>query len=105
VLGRNVVVFGVKIDSSEVTPGIPRAFMLCFTKLRVSIQSGPIPMEEQVTHAKVTFAAPAGTSAFSIALLKSSFTAGARSSGLRSQAVVLMANATSSFFPPWRIVL
>jgi hypothetical protein len=78
VLGRNVLAVVVLKDSGEVTLAIARAWMLLFTKLRVSIQSPRPNMGEQVTHAKMAIVAPAGISAFSIALLKSSCTLLAR---------------------------
>lgn len=78
VLSRNVVAVVVLKDSGEMIFAIARAWMLLFTKLRVSMQSPKPNIEERVTHAKMAVVAPAGTSAFSIALLKSSCTLWAR---------------------------
>jgi hypothetical protein len=77
-LGRNVLAVVVLKNSSKVTLAIARAWMLLFTKLRVSIQSPRPNIEEQVTYAKMAIVAPAGISAFFIALLKSSYTLLAR---------------------------
>lgn len=71
--GRNVITVRVLIDGGEVILAVILAWVFLFPKL-VSIRSARPSIEEYITYAKIAVVAFAGTSAFSIALLKSSFT-------------------------------
>jgi len=77
--------------------------MLLFTKLRVSIQSPRLNIGEQVTYTKMADVAPAGISAFFIALLKSFCTLLARQ--VRFQVSVLVAYLSVRIFSFWWVTI
>jgi hypothetical protein len=96
VFRRNVIALAILIDSGEVIFAITFAWMFLLTKYIVSVDLSSHP-QMNVTHAKIAEAAVAGTSAFSMALLKSSFTLCARTG--RLQVSVLVAYLRLRFLP------